>query len=56
MNTTIICILIFIYYRGDLNTALVRALEDPPYGRHLESAKVNIEIEEFKQENLIVFF
>lgn len=26
--------------RGDLNAALLRALEDPPYGRHLEEAKV----------------
>ncbi|PHZ16921.1 ARP2/3 complex 16 kDa subunit (p16-Arc) [Rhizopus microsporus ATCC 52813] len=25
--------------RGDLNNALTRALEDPPYGRHLEAAK-----------------
>ncbi|CEI87111.1 Putative Actin-related protein 2/3 complex subunit 5 [Rhizopus microsporus] len=25
--------------RGDLNNALTRALENPPYGRHLEAAK-----------------
>ncbi|KAI8378149.1 actin-related protein 2/3 complex subunit 5 [Choanephora cucurbitarum] len=25
--------------KGDLNTALTRALEDPPYGRNLDSAK-----------------
>lgn len=28
------------FHRGDLNNALTRALEDPPYGRHLEAAKV----------------
>lgn len=26
--------------RGDLNSALTRALEEPPYGRHLENAKL----------------
>lgn len=36
----IILILTRYYYRGDLNSALTRALEEPPYGRHLESAKV----------------
>ncbi|KAI9366391.1 actin-related protein 2/3 complex subunit 5 [Pilaira anomala] len=25
--------------KGDLNSALIRALEDPPYGRHLEASK-----------------
>ncbi|KAG0165532.1 hypothetical protein DFQ28_008579 [Apophysomyces sp. BC1034] len=25
--------------RGELNNALIRALEEPPYGRHLENAK-----------------
>ncbi|KAI8351163.1 actin-related protein 2/3 complex subunit 5 [Blakeslea trispora] len=25
--------------KGDLNTALVRALEEPPYGRNLDTAK-----------------
>ncbi|KAG2226836.1 hypothetical protein INT45_005801 [Circinella minor] len=31
---------IYIYiYRGDLNNALLRALEDPPYGRQLAQAK-----------------
>ncbi|KAI8977916.1 actin-related protein 2/3 complex subunit 5 [Pilobolus umbonatus] len=25
--------------RGDLDNSLIRALEDPPYGRHLEEAK-----------------
>ncbi|KAI8092339.1 actin-related protein 2/3 complex subunit 5 [Gilbertella persicaria] len=25
--------------KGDLNTALTRALEEPPYGRHLDAAK-----------------
>ncbi|CAO3624435.1 unnamed protein product [Mucor hiemalis] len=29
-----------IYSQGDLNSALTRALEEPPYGRHSENAKI----------------